>query len=360
MRGSLISKFATLVCALVLAGCGASDSGYRHGFKSSKLDPFAGTGSPYYRGGGKIPFGGGKYYVGKPYQVAGRWFTPREQPGYDKTGVASWYGEAFHRRMTSNGEYFDMNTLTAAHATLPLPSYVLVTNLENNRQVVVRVNDRGPFVDTRVIDVSKRAADELGYRMKGTARVRVQYLGAAPLKDHGEHLMAMNSALSTGAGKNDLVAMAQDPNLRESGNVQVAAARPMKRQPTPIAEVQMADAGQAAAFDQSEGVDTDPMQGQAEEQHQEIAPAPQPVQAFIVRVAVFHSLENANSAYQELASFGPTRIVQAVGANGPLYRVQIGPLDNSSDAQSALDSAIASGYEGALIVETQSTQVSLN
>ncbi len=346
MRCSLIGKFATLLCAVFLAGCGATDSAYHHGFKSAKLDPFAGNGSPYYRGGGKIPFGGGKYYVGNPYQVAGRWFTPREQPNYDRTGLASWYGEAFHRRMTANGEYFDMNTLTAAHATLPLPSYVLVTNLENNRHVVVRVNDRGPFVDTRVIDVSKRAADELGYRNKGTAHVRVQYLGPAPLKDHGEHLMAMNGALSTGASKGDLVAMAQNPKIRGSGNVQVAAARSFNPQPTPIAEVQMADAEQVAEPNQNQDVAP--------------APAPQPVQAFIVRVAVFHSIENANTAYQELASFGPTQIVRAVGANGPLYRVQIGPLDNSSDAQSALDSAVASGYEDARIVQTQSTQVSSN
>jgi len=345
MRLSLIGKFATLMCAVFLAGCG-SDKGYHHGFKSAELDPFAGTGSPYYRGGGKIPFGGGKYFVGKPYQVAGHWFTPREQPGYDRTGVASWYGQAFHRRQTSNGEYFDMNTLTGAHATLPLPSYVLVTNLENNRNVVVRVNDRGPFVDTRVIDLSKRAADELAYRLKGTARVRVQYLGPAPLKDHGEHLMAMNSALSTGAGKSDLVAMAENPRLTGGNSVQVAAASVNRRQPKPIAEVQMADADQ-------------PMEP---EQNQDVAPAtePQPVQAYVVRVAVFHSLENANTAYQELASFGPTQIVRAVGANGPLYRVQIGPLDNTSDAQSALDSAVASGYEDARIVATQATQVSLN
>ncbi len=341
MRVSLIGKFATLMCALFLAGCGATDSGYHHGYKNAKLDPFAGTGSPYYRGGGKIPFGGGKYQVGQPYQVAGRWFTPREQPGYDRTGIASWYGEAFHRRRTSNGEYFDMNTLTAAHATLPLPSYVLVTNLENNRNVVVRVNDRGPFVDTRVIDVSKRAADALGYRVKGTAKVRVQYLGPAPLKDNGEHLMALNSALSTGARKNDLVAMTQNPRLRGPASVQVASA---KRQPTPIAEVQMADAAPSYEPDQDQGV----------------AIAPAPVQAYIVRVAVFHSLENANTAYQQLAGFGPTQIVRAVGANGPLYRVQIGPLDNTSDAQSALDSAVATGYEGARIVETQATQVSLN
>jgi rare lipoprotein A len=341
MRVSLIGKLATLMCAVFLAGCGATDSGNHHGFKSAKLDPFAGTGSAYYRGGGKIPFGGGRYQVGKPYQVAGRWFTPREQPGYDRTGTASWYGEAFHRRRTSNGEYFDMNTLTAAHATLPLPSYVLVTNLENNRNVVVRVNDRGPFVDARVIDVSKRAADELGYRNKGTAKVRVQYLGPAPLKDNGEHLMALNNALSTGAQKNDLVAMAQNPRLRGSSSIQVASA---KRQPTPIAEVQMADVEPAFQPDEN----------------QFVAPEPAPVQAYVVRVAVFHSIENANSAYQQLAGLGPTQIVRAVGANGPLYRVQIGPLDNTSDAQSALDSAVASGYEGARIVETQSTQVTLN
>lgn len=346
MRVSLIGKLAILMFTVVLAGCGATDRANHRGYKSAKLDPFAGTGSPYYRGGGRIPFGGGKYYVGNPYQVAGRWFTPREQPNYDRTGVASWYGEAFDRRMTANGEYFDMNTLTAAHATLPLPSYVLVTNLENNRNVVVRVNDRGPFVDSRVIDVSKRAADELGYRQKGTARVRVQYLGPAPLKDRGEHLMAMNGALSTGASKGDLVAMAQNPRLRGSANIQVAAARPLAPQPTPIAEVQMTDAEQTVAPVQNSEI--------------AVAPEPQPNQAYVVRVAVFHSLENANTVYQELASFGPTQIVRAVGANGPLYRVQIGPLDNSSDAQSALDSAFASGYEDARIVETQSTQVSLN
>ena len=343
MRMSLIGKFATLMCAMLLAGCGATDSAYHHGYKNAKLDPFAGTGSPYYRGGGKIPFGGGRYQVGDPYQVGGRWFTPREQPGYDRTGTASWYGEAFHRRKTSNGEYFDMNTLTAAHATLPLPSYVLVTNLENNRNVIVRVNDRGPFVDTRVIDVSKRAADELGYRRQGTAKVRVQYLGPAPLNDHGEHLMAMNSALSTGARKNDLIALAQNPKFRGPNSVQVAVA---KREPKPIAEVQMADADPSL----------DPQQDDNVSPVQEAAP----VQAYVVRVAVFHSLENANTAYQQLAGFGPTQIVRAVGANGPLYRVQIGPLDNTSDAQSALDSAVATGYEGARIVETQSTQVSLN
>ena len=99
--------------------------------------------------------GGGRYKVGDPYQVGGRWYNPREQPDYDRVGIASWYGSDFHGRHTANGEVFDMNALTAAHPTLPLPSYAYVTNLSNNRTILVRVNDRGPYVGDRVIDLSK-------------------------------------------------------------------------------------------------------------------------------------------------------------------------------------------------------------
>ena len=338
MRPPKLSTLVLIACSSFLAGCGAHDRATHHGFKSANLDPFAGNGSPYYKGRGPIPFGGGRYQVGNAYQVAGRWFKPHEQPGYDKTGVASWYGEAFHRRKTSNGEWFDMNTLTAAHATLPLPSYVKVTNLENNRQVIVRVNDRGPFVNTRVIDVSKRAADALGYRINGTAHVRVQLLGPAPLNDHGQHLMALNSALSNGASMNQLVALVENPAARDS-TVQVAEASPMP-----------AKSWKARAKPEPQAIETAAYQPEA-------APAPA---GFMVRVAVFHSIENANAAYAQMSSLGPTQIVQAVGANGPLYRVQIGPLDNSSDAQSALSSAIASGFEDAKIIEMQITQVSSN
>jgi len=114
--------------------------------------------------------------VGKPYRVAGRWYVPREDWNYDETGIASWYGRKFHGRRTANGEIFDMNKLTAAHRTLPLPSYVRVTNLENGRAINVRVNDRGPFVKGRIIDLSRRAAQLLGFAAKGTARVRVQII----------------------------------------------------------------------------------------------------------------------------------------------------------------------------------------
>jgi rare lipoprotein A len=156
-------------------------------------------GSPIYPGNGPLPRGGGHYAVGKPYEVAGRWYSPAEQPHYDEVGIASWYGPQFHRHQTANGEWFDMDYLTAAHTTLPLPSYVRVTNLENGRMLVVRVNDRGPFIGDRIIDLSRMAAETLKMKNEGTARVRVQYIGPAPLNDNGAHLAAMNHALKSGA-----------------------------------------------------------------------------------------------------------------------------------------------------------------
>lgn len=333
MRRSVASLVLCLLGALVLSACSSYQSdkpSSKRTYKYGKLDPFAGKGSPYYKGKGAIPFGGGKRHTGSPYQVAGRWFTPHEQPGYDKKGQASWYGEAFHRRRTSNGEWFDMNTMTAAHATLPIPSYAKVTNLVTGKQVVVRINDRGPFVDTRILDVSKLAADKLGFRHKGIAQVRVQLIGPAPLNDNGaEHVMAMNAALNDGASMNQLASLSQS----DAGSVQVASAKPRKRK-------QIADV-QHVAYEQ-------PVQEQTA------------FGGYVVRVALFRSLENAKSAYAELSGFGPAEIIKAVGANGPLYRVQMGPFDNESDSQSALQTAIASGYEDARIVETQITQVSSN
>ncbi len=116
----------------------------------------------------------------RPYQIRGRWYHPEEQPDYDETGMASWYGDQFHGRPTATGERFDMNALTAAHKTLPLPGLVEVTNLANGRRVILRVNDRGPFVDGRVIDLSRGAADALDLRRAGVGEVRVRYLGRAP------------------------------------------------------------------------------------------------------------------------------------------------------------------------------------
>ncbi len=124
---------------------------------------------------------GGRYKVGAPYQVAGIWYVPKEEPTYDQQGVASWYGDEFHMKPTANGEVFDMNVVSAAHTTLPLPSMVEVTNLDNGKKMTVRVNDRGPFVGGRVIDLSREAARRLGFDRQGTANVRVRYVGPAEL-----------------------------------------------------------------------------------------------------------------------------------------------------------------------------------
>ena len=117
---------------------------------------------------------GVKRKVGNPYKVAGVWYYPKEEPYYDEVGHASWYGRDFHGKKTANGEIYNMNSLTAAHKTLPMPSYVKVTNLDNNRSIVLRVNDRGPFVAGRLIDVSRRAAQLLGFQKQGVTRVRIQ------------------------------------------------------------------------------------------------------------------------------------------------------------------------------------------
>ncbi|HUO22562.1 MAG TPA: septal ring lytic transglycosylase RlpA family protein [Caulobacteraceae bacterium] len=133
-----------------------------------------------YGGSGRAPSHYGTHGTEKPYEINGRWYYPAEQPDYDEVGVASWYGDQFHNHTTADGEVFDMNLPSAAHKTLPLPSLVEVTNLANGRKMIVRVNDRGPFIDGRIIDMSKQAAKELGFYGQGVAQVRVRYVGPAP------------------------------------------------------------------------------------------------------------------------------------------------------------------------------------
>jgi rare lipoprotein A len=142
-----------------------------------------GRASPYMIADGQpVPRGGGQYLVGHPYTIAGRTYYPRENSSYSAVGMASWYGDAFHGRRTANGEVYDMRAITAAHPTMPLPSYARVTNLANGYSVIVRVNDRGPYHGGRVMDVSSRAADVLDFKGEGTAKVKVEYVGPAPLE----------------------------------------------------------------------------------------------------------------------------------------------------------------------------------
>ena len=174
---------AAAVCALTLAACSSNNLG--------GIDPRYGVAaSPrVVEPGQPVPKGGGVYRVGQPYMVGGRMYFPQADPHYRADGLASWYGSDFHGRLTANGEVYDMHGLSAAHPTLPMPSYARVTNLANRRSVIVRVNDRGPYHANREIDLSGKAAEVLGFRDHGVAQVRVEYVGPAPLEGSDDRIL---------------------------------------------------------------------------------------------------------------------------------------------------------------------------
>lgn len=177
-RSILFLSFASL------AGCASSATSphYPAVASLSQIDPRYGV-RPSPRvvaDGEEVPKGGGSYMVGKPYKIAGLTYVPSEKP-YTATGTASWYGSDFHGRRTANGEVFDRESISAAHPTMPLPSYARVTNLKNARSIIVRVNDRGPYHGGRVMDVSQRVAEALDFRSVGMARVKVEWVGKADI-----------------------------------------------------------------------------------------------------------------------------------------------------------------------------------
>jgi rare lipoprotein A len=199
---------AALAVCLVLANCASS------GKFASRVDPKYGVSSSprVVAFGEPVPKGGGTYRVGKPYIVAGRIYVPEEDLNYREEGLASWYGDDFHGRLTANGEVFDMGGLTAAHPTLPMPCYARVTNLSNGKSLIVRVNDRGPYHGNRLVDVSNKAAELLEFKGNGVARVRVEYVARAPLE--GSDDRQLMATLRTGTP-------APSPSM-----VRVASARP--------------------------------------------------------------------------------------------------------------------------------------
>ncbi|NNE21281.1 MAG: septal ring lytic transglycosylase RlpA family protein [Rhizobiales bacterium] len=276
------------------------------GCSTGKQDPFAGTGSPMYTKAGPLPKGGGRRHIGKPYEIAGIKFYPKADPGYDKTGVASWYGPKFHKRMTSNGEWFDMNYPSAAHTTLPLPSYAKVTNLDNGRELIVRVNDRGPFVDDRIIDLSKHSAEVLDVKHKGTGQVRVQYIGPAPLDDQGSHLMAMNDQLKQGTPLHRMIAAVDGKNAAPGAN------QPGYLQTASIAK---------------------PAAG-----------------GFFVQVAAFSEHGNAQRTQARLRDLGPVVVTPVSASIGTIYRVQMGPLADESTAHNVLSRVVDAGHHDARVV----------
>ena len=199
---------AAAATCLALANCASSNK------FASRVDPKYGVSSSprVVAFGEPVPKGGGTYRVGKPYVVAGRTYVPEEDVNYRAEGMASWYGDDFHGRLTANGEVFDMGSLTAAHPTLPMPSYARVTNLSNGKSLIVRVNDRGPYHGNRLIDVSNKAAELLEFKGNGVAKVRVEYVGRAPLE--GSDDRQLMATLRTGVP-------APSPSM-----VRVASARP--------------------------------------------------------------------------------------------------------------------------------------
>jgi rare lipoprotein A len=279
--------------------------------------------------------------VGEPYQVAGTWFRPGEQPDYDKVGMASWYGPDYHRRRTSNGEWFDMNYLTAAHATLPLPSYAKVTNLENGRELIVRINDRGPFVGTRIIDLSRRSAEVLGMKGQGTAKVRVQYMGPAPLNDKGTQLADLNRELERGVPLGHMMAELRGgaapsrPTMVAALRKERPARQPVISEPAPEPPTEVAAA------------EPEPIQP-----FEPLGPRTEPFgqSGYFVQVGSFSNPENAEKMRLELASFGPVEVMPLEGAVGTLYRVRVGPLADQDQAETALQQVVDAGHADARLI----------
>ena len=255
---------------------------------------------------------GGIYKIGTPYEIEGEWYYPQEDATYDNTGIASWYGPKFHGRRTANGEIFDMDLLTAAHPTLPMPVRAKVTNLENGRSLVVRINDRGPFAKDREIDMSRHAADLLGFKEKGTAKVRVQYLGRAPLYDSAGRLIKRQEP--------DRFIADKPVTPKEDSKVAAAPVAPVdvrssdgKRLLKPVADVEE--------------------------------------KRYAVQVGVFSQRENAVALQSRLAAFAPVKIVELEMGGATLYRVKMGGANIRADARLTLERLVAAGHTDAVIIE---------
>lgn len=256
--------------------------------------------------------GSGTYKVGAPYQVSGIWYYPHEDFSYDETGIASWYGQSFHMQRTANGEIFNKNELTAAHKTLPLPTLARVTNLENGRSIVVRINDRGPFSGSRLIDMSERGAQLLGFEKQGTAKVRVQVL-ADESKAIADAMRHYGGGTTTSLVSNSLVGEAPPP--------QSAALVPVSSQAIEEPSPESA---------QLEPIKTTPQIHQA---LLSTRPVPEVVQMRVsgsnqifIQAGAFTVLENATKLQQKLASVGHVEVSNTILNGSRFYRVRVGPI----------------------------------
>lgn len=293
--------------------------------------------------------GGGYYKVGEPYQIKGVWYYPKEDYSYDETGIASWYGDDFHEKITANGETFNKNELTAAHPTLPMPSLARVTNLENGRSIVVRINDRGPFSGARIIDVTQRAAQLLGFEKQGTAKVRVQVLA--------DESKAIADAMRRYGSSSP-----------QTGEIKTAAAEklsPVSSAPVssqPIAESQTqkfpskAEESQTLQS-QAEELPLPTTKAQAVAMMKTIKPLPEVKQLQVsgnnlifVQAGSFSKHDNAAKLKQKLSHLGKVSIVNATVKGVQFYRVRIGPAPDVASADALLERVKKAGVKEARIV----------
>ena len=255
----------------------------------------------------------------KPYQIKGIWYYPKAEPDYDEQGIGSWYGEQFHNRRTANGEIFDMDLPSAAHKTLPLPSIVEVTNLDNGRKLKVRVNDRGPFVDGRIIDLSKAAAEQLGYGRAGVAHVRVRYVGPAGKTPFDTPRMIASAPPS------------REPRYAAPAASNLPPPRPAYDDPPPRAIAQAAP-----------------------------PPAPEPVvvdappvvaeSAYRIQAGSFANRDNAERAVAQLSEAGEASIESIERGQGVLYRVVVKAGPDEAEAFGVRDRVAALGFSDATVL----------
>jgi rare lipoprotein A len=271
----------------------------------------------------------GGYKVGTPYQINGAWYYPAEDLGYDEAGIASWYGQDFHGKYTANGDIFDLNALTAAHRTLPMPSVVQVTNLENGRSIQLRINDRGPYARGRIIDVSRRAAQLLGFEGQGTARVRVKIL--VPESIQAASLARRDGG--DGRGGAELAAAAPvipvvvQP-LPGSLDVRVASNEPPPLPPRPPA------AASPALPSATEKIALVPVK---------------PTQIYI-QAGAYAVADNAIRVKSRLDPIGPVKVLGARVNGVDVFRVRLGPISSVEEADKLLDRVVGTGLADARIV----------
>lgn len=300
-------------------------------------------------------------YTVAPYQVNGVWYYPRVDYGYDENGTASWYGPGFDGRATADGEIYDMNQPSAAHKTLPLPSVVEVTNLQNGRALRLRVNDRGPFIDGRVIDVSRRAAQLLGFEIAGTAPVRVKILkdesiqvAEAAMRGESGHVLVAQAPLA--AEREPTARVEPRPAIREAaaGPPSLRAAEviaaPLPAQPAPSSPAPHRSWPTLIAPAQAETLHVPSQPPPAFAPRAVVPAAAKHAGRIFVQAGAFAVPENAQRVRARIAALGSVEIVPATAGGTALYRVRLGPLASAAEAARLLGKVVDSGYPGARVV----------